>query len=216
MKIGIVTGGHICHDFVESELEIQCFDHIIAVDHGADFFLMSKFVPELVVGDFDSIQSDTLEQLYEKHHMTIEKHPAQKDETDTELAIGKAIAMGATQIIIYGATGSRMDHVLGNIQLLKAAMDHGVDCFLQDENNRIRMINKSISIEKEKQFGYYVSLIPFTPEVKKVTLKGMKYPLEQYDLKSGIARCVSNEIVDEYGVIEMQDGIMLVIESKRD
>ena len=216
MRIGIVTGGSINESFVNGELSCQQFDKLIAVDHGADFFLKSEFAPDFIVGDFDSVKKDTIEILQNRFKVKIDKHPSEKDETDTELAISMAIGMGAKEIIIYGATGTRMDHVLGNIQLLKKSMEHKVICYIQDEFNRIQMVDHSIQIRKDEQYGYYVSLIPFTPVVTGITLKGMKYPLKDYDLHSGIARCVSNEIQEEKGEILFRDGILLIIESKKD
>lgn len=216
MKIAIVTGGSICPEFVEEELSREGFDTIIAVDRGADFFLTSGHTPQYIVGDFDSIAPDTLEKLEKKTGAVIEKHPSEKDETDTELAILMASRMKASEIVIYGGTGTRMDHVLGNIQLLKKALECKIPCTIKDPFNRIRMIDAPLCIAKKEQYGYYVSLIPFTETVEKLTLRGMKYPLEEYTLHSGIARCVSNEIVGDVAEISFSDGIVIVIEAKKD
>ena len=216
MKVAIVTGGSICKEFVEERLKATAFDEIIAVDHGAEFFLDSRFWPGYIVGDFDSIAPGTLETLQQKNQSKIERHSSVKDETDTELAMRLAMSLGADHIEIYGATGTRMDHVLGNIQLLKMALDQWVHCYILDENNRISMIRESMVIRKDQQYGDYVSLIPFTPCVKGLTLRGMKYPLDRFTLTSGLARGVSNEIVDVVAEIELEEGILLVIESKDD
>ena len=216
MKVAIVTGGSICKEFVEERLKATAFDEIIAVDHGAEFFLDSQFWPGYIVGDFDSIAPGTLETLQQKNQSKIERHSSVKDETDTELAMRLAMSLGADHIEIYGATGTRMDHVLGNIQLLKMALDQWVHCYILDENNRISMIRESMVIRKDQQYGDYVSLIPFTPCVKGLTLRGMKYPLDRFTLTSGLARGVSNEIVDAVAEIELEEGILLVIESKDD
>ena len=216
MKVAIVTGGSICKEFVEERLKSTSYDEIIAVDRGAEFFLESHFFPGYIVGDFDSIAPGILETLQQKHQTKIERHSSIKDETDTELAMRLAMSLGADYIEIYGATGTRMDHVLGNIQLLKMALDQWVHCHIIDENNRISMIRESATIRKDQQYGEYVSLIPFTSCVKGLTLKGMKYPLNRYTLTCGLARGVSNEIVDAVAEIELEEGILLVIESKDD
>lgn len=215
-RIAIITGGSLCPEFVEAELNRERFDVIIAVDRGADFFLTSHHTPQYIVGDFDSIAPDTLEKLEKKTGAVIEKHPSEKDETDTELAILMADRMKASEIVIYGGTGTRVDHVLGNIQLLKKALECNIPCALKDPYNRIRMIDAPLCIAKKEQYGYYVSLIPFTPTVEKLTLRGMKYPLTDYTLHSGIARCVSNEIVEEMAEIRFSKGIVIVIEAKKD
>ncbi len=216
MKVAIVTGGSICKEFVEERLKSTSYDEIIAVDRGAEFFLESHFFPGYIVGDFDSIAPGILETLQQKHQTKIERHSSIKDETDTELAMRLAMSLGADYIEIYGATGTRMDHVLGNIQLLKMALDQWVHCHIIDENNRISMIRESATIRKDQQYGEYVSLIPFTSCVKGLTLRGMKYPLNRYTLTCGLARGVSNEIVDAVAEIELEEGILLVIESKDD
>ena len=216
MKVAIVTVGSICKEFVEERLKSTSYDEIIAVDRGAEFFLESHFFPGYIVGDFDSIAPGILETLQQKHQTKIERHSSIKDETDTELAMRLAMSLGADYIEIYGATGTRMDHVLGNIQLLKMALDQWVHCHIIDENNRISMIRESATIRKDQQYGEYVSLIPFTSCVKGLTLKGMKYPLNRYTLTCGLARGVSNEIVDAVAEIELEEGILLVIESKDD
>ncbi|SFQ16909.1 thiamine pyrophosphokinase [Lachnospiraceae bacterium XBB1006] len=215
-KVGIITGGTVESGFVEKQLQKEMFDVLIAVDHGADFFLNSAFRPDYIVGDFDSIHPQTLRQLEARMQVTIDRHPSEKDETDTELAIMKAIDLQADCIVIYGATGSRIDHVLGNIQLLYKAMEADVPCYLVDPNNRIRMAKKGLTIRKKEQYGYYVSLIPFSACVKGLTLQGMKYDVQNYTLPCGIARCVSNEILADEASISWEEGILLIVESKKD
>ena len=138
----------------------------------------------------------------------------EKDETDTEIAIRTAISQGCTTIHIMGATGTRVDHMMGNIHLLGMAMEQGVDCMLLDPHNRIRMINRGLVLKKEEQYGNYVSLLPVTPKVTGVTLKGMKYPLSDYTMVSYKSLGVSNEIVEDAAEIYLKDGALLVVESK--
>ena len=69
-------------------------------------------------------------------------------------------------------------------------------------------------MKKSDQFGKYVSLLPFTPEVRGITLKGFAYEVEDFTLVSGIARGVSNELEAETATISCEDGILLVIESR--
>ena len=137
-----------------------------------------------------------------------------KDDTDTEFAIRKAISMGAKRITLLGAIGTRLDHVLGNVELLGIGLSEHVQIEMLDTNNRIRMINTGITIGKEEQFGTYVSLIPYTAEVKGLTLTGFKYPLDHYTLKGFCSIGVSNEITAEKATITFEDGILIVIESR--
>ena len=117
-------------------------------------------------------------------------------------------------ITILGGTGSRLDHVLGNIQMLKIALDAGIDCQIVDEHNRIRLLNREFAMTEEEQFGEYVSFLPFTPVVEGLTLDGFEYEVEDFTLESGLARGVSNEINAEEIYVTMKNGILMMIESR--
>ena len=214
MKACIITGGYINDKFVLERLEKESYDLLIAVDHGADFFADKDIKPQFVVGDMDSAQRVSKEIISSWEGCTLCKYPAEKDETDTEPAIHLAIEKHAQEIHIYGATGSRIDHVLGNIQILKIALDAGVVCAMFDECNKIRLIQGTVKIKKDEQFGNYVSLLPWFGEVQGVCLRGMKYPLEDYHLTYGRALGVSNEIVAETATIVIGSGIAVMIESR--
>lgn len=113
-----------------------------------------------------------------------------------------------------GATGTRIDHLLGNIELLGIGLQNHIPIQIVDERNRIRMIGAGITIEKEKQFGKFVSLIPYTNIVKGLTLTGFKYPLDHYDFRGFCSLGVSNEIIAESAQITFEDGILIVIEAR--
>ena len=138
----------------------------------------------------------------------------QKYDTDTEFALRLAISMGAECITVLGGTGSRLDHVLGNIELLGIGLELGVEIELLDANNRIRMTDHGMVLKKEEQFGKYVSLIPYTAQVEH--LAGFKYPLADYCLKGFCSIGVSNEITEEQAEITFENGILIVIESRDD
>lgn len=210
----IVTGGTIDIGFAKDYIRKQKYDYVISADAGMAFCRQAEILPDQILGDFDSADPEMLSFFKERCPERILAFPAQKDETDTELAIIKALEAGADQITIIGATGTRLDHVLGNIHLLKMALDAGTDACIVDSHNRIRMVQSSFAIAKEEQFGKYVSLIPFTPQVEGLTLRGFAYEVEDFTLTSGKARGVSNEIADDVACIECESGILLVIESK--
>ena len=137
----------------------------------------------------------------------------EKDDTDSECALQIALDHGADHIIIIGATGTRIDHVLGNISLLGKAMSEGKMAELLDTHNRIRMINNELEIEKNKQYGKYVSIIPVCKN-NKITLEGFKYPLKDYTFEGFNTLGISNEIVDDIAKITVNEGQYIVIESK--
>ncbi|MCD7980853.1 MAG: thiamine diphosphokinase [Clostridiales bacterium] len=210
----IITGGHTDLPFTKKQLQEEVWDCVICADSGLDFCREAGFLPDVILGDFDSADPDALRFFRERCPERIFTFPAQKDETDTELALQYAIREGAGRITVLGATGTRLDHVLGNIHLLKQAMDADTDCCILDAHNRIRMIRRSLVIRRDGQFGRYVSLIPFTPEVRGLTLTGFAYEVRDFTLASGSARGVSNEIREDEARIEMKSGILLVIESR--
>ncbi len=216
MQALIISGGHLEDGFAASYIENYDFGLTIAVDSGMSFFYRQGWVPDYIVGDFDSVKPEILQSflgLKEDKPKVLQFQP-EKDETDTEIAIRTAIRRGCGAIHILGATGSRLDHVLGNIHLLGMAMEQGVEVIMADPNNRIRMVREGLVLKKGGQYGKYVSLLPFTPQVTGLTLTGFKYPLDQYTLECYHSLGVSNEITGEQAEISFRDGVLLVIESK--
>ena len=113
-----------------------------------------------------------------------------------------------------GATGTRLDHVLGNIELLGIGLKAGIPIQICDAHNRIRMIDRGMTLARKEQFGTYVSLIPYTECVEHLTLIGLKYPLTDACLRGFCSLGVSNEIVADTAEISFESGILLVVESK--
>ena len=195
----IVVGGHINDIFAKEFIEKERPEFCIAADSGMNFFYRNKLTPDWIIGKSDI--------------SWIRLNPV-KDDTDTESAIRKAIALGAEKITLLGATGTRIDHLLGNIELLGIGLQNHIPIQIVDERNRIRMIGAGITLEKEKQFGKFVSLIPYTNVVKGLTLTGFKYPLDHYDFKGFCSLGVSNEIIAESAEIAFEEGILIVIEAR--
>ena len=137
----------------------------------------------------------------------------EKDLTDTESAINLAVSLNSSAITIIGATGTRVDHMLANIHILQIALDKKIIAKIINENNEIQLINDKTLIKKDNKFKY-ISVIPLTTEAKGVTIKGMKYPLENYTLKIGNSLGVSNEQIEEIAQINVKEGILIIIRSK--
>ena len=142
------------------------FDVILAADAGMEALYRDHILPDIIVGDFDSVNPDTLEYFHDKEQIEVCMLNPEKDDTDTEYAIREAIRRGAMEIVVIGATGTRIDHVLGNISLLGIGLEEQIKISLVDEHNRIRMINQPLTIRKAEQYGKYVSLIPFSEKSK--------------------------------------------------
>ena len=188
--------------------------NIIAGDRGLEALYQLKIVPNHIVGDFDSVSPEILEFYKNQSQIIFHTYHPEKDNTDTDIALKLAIGLKSSEITIMGALGRRMDHAIANIHILKDALETNIPCQILDEHNRIYLINKEITLEKNRVYGKYISLIPLTSEVKDLTLTGFKYPLNNYDLPIGTSLGVSNEIVENIAQIKMKKGILIVIESK--
>lgn len=209
----IISGGNIRDEFACEKIKTGGYDMIMAADSGMDFLYRNHLTPDIIVGDFDSVDHDALDFFKEDNRIEFCRLNPEKDDTDTEYAIRDALSRGITQLTILGGTGSRIDHVLGNISLLGIGLEENVEIELVDEHNRIRMIDKPLSIRKNEQFGKFVSLIPYTGSVEHVSLTGFKYALDDYTMGGFNSLGVSNEIIEEVAHIEFSSGILLVIES---
>lgn len=210
----IVSGGDIDDAFACRMIEKEQPDVVIAADKGMDFFYRNQIKPDFIIGDFDSAERESLCYFRTQSNVQIRELCPMKDDTDTESAIRYALEQGAEKITLLGATGSRLDHVLGNIELLGIGLKAGVPITMLDAKNRIRMVNQGIELRREEQFGAYVSLLPYTEEVTHLTLRGFKYPLTDATLAGFCSLGVSNEIVDESAEISFDGGILLVVEAK--
>ena len=216
-KIVIISGGSINDTFAIAWINAYQPEYIIVADSGMEFVKRAALVPDMVIGDFDSVAVETLEffrtECIQKGVIWKKLNPIKAD-TDTEFAIRQAIALGTKEISILGGTGTRLDHVLGNMALLGIGLEDGISIQLIDVHNRIRMIDKSLQLRKDKQFGNMVSLIPYFGEVKGLTLKGFKYPLKDFTMGGFSSLGISNEIVDEVAEIFFNEGYLIVIESR--
>lgn len=214
MKYLIVAGGTVDEQFAVDIIKNGGYEVIIAVDSGMDFCYKSDIMPDVIVGDFDSVGSEALEFFLGQEQMDVHRLNPEKDDTDTEYALRFAIGRGATKITVLGGTGSRLDHVIGNVVLLGAGLEKNVSIELLDTHNKIKMINSSLSIRKDERFGKYLSVIPIGGKANGVTITGVKYPLDNYDMHGFNTLGISNEIVDDEATITVKNGIVLVVESR--
>jgi len=188
-------------------------DLIIGVDGGASHVKAMSLKPHLILGDFDSIEKEVYD-YFSDMGVDIKKYPSEKDETDTELAVEYAMSMGCNKIIIAGGIGTRFDHTLANVFLLKKMLDKGVEGWVVNEYNRITLINNCIKIKKER--GIKVSLLPLSDVVDGISTKGLYYPLYNYRMEIGPTRGISNEFeyikdADDFAEVTVKSGLLLVI-----
>ncbi|MBO5478923.1 MAG: thiamine diphosphokinase [Clostridia bacterium] len=214
MNTLIVSGGNIDLNFLQNYYSNNTNQTIIAVDKGLEALYKLRILPNHIVGDFDSIYIKTLEYYTNNPNIQIHKYIPEKDYTDTDIALNLAINLRSSNITIIGATGSRIDHTLANIHILTSTLKANIPCQIIDSNNKIYLINNSLTLEKSKTYGKYISLIPLTSSIYGLTLKGFKYPLEKATLTIGKSLGISNEIIQDIATINLKEGILIVIESK--
>lgn len=212
-RILIISGGSAQEEFLQSLLVKERYSSIIAVDRGLLVADMLKIQPNYIVGDFDSVPLDILSK-YKTKDIQIETYPMKKDRTDTHIAIEMALTLNPSSIDLVGATGSRMDHTISNLELLMLALNQDVDARILDYYNCIYLKNKCFAIKKAKQHGNYVSLLPFSNQVKGLKLHGFKYPLDGITLSHASSLGISNELMAKEGIVEFEEGILAVFETK--
>jgi len=207
-----MTGIVICNGSItDYEYYKDYFDDaqlVVCADGGAVHAKKMGVKPDILVGDFDSIQDDVLK-WFENTEAEILHYPVEKDMTDSEIAINIAVERGCTYIRILGGFGTRLDHSLANVYLLKKLLDKGIKASIINESNEITLIKDEIKLQKRE--GYNVSLIPITEKVKGVTTKGLYYPLHEATIEMGSTWGVSNEFVDETAEVTIKSGMLLVI-----
>lgn len=209
----VITGGPIDLGFAGDFLKDRSFNKVIAVDAGLEAVKALGILPDVIVGDFDTVKTEVLSEFQQMEHIIWEVHRPEKDETDTELALKRAMASGCGEIAILGATGGRLDHMLGNLHLLYPCLQKGIFAYLLDSQNKVYLLDEGKDFFEETLWGKYVSFLPLSQEVKGITLTGFKYPLYEKDIEIGTSLCISNELIEEEARIDFREGVLICVES---
>jgi thiamine pyrophosphokinase len=191
-------------------VDISCIDdikvdYVICADGGLEKAENLNLRPNLILGDFDSVDASVLE-YYKSLNIEIV--------TDMELAVDNAVMKGFKDVVMVGATGNRLDHTLANIQLLEKYHNQGINIKIIDNNNFIRIISDNTDIKIPYKKNHFVSLVPVTEMLEGLTLMGFKYPLDNVKVQRGTAFLISNEIIKDEGRIILNKGTALVFVSK--
>lgn len=212
-KAVIISGGSVNDEFamqVMKEVEPDC---IIGVDSGLAFLYRNQVEPTHIVGDFDSVSPEVIAYYKTKENIVVREFNPVKDATDTEIAVNLAVELGVKELWLIGATGTRIDHVMANIQILKIALEHGIKAYMVDSCNRISLWKQEIRLQKKESFGTYFSLFSLGGVVDDVTIEGAKYPLTRGQVSPFESRCISNEFQEEVR-ITFPKGILVLMETR--
>lgn len=207
MKAIIVTGGNkpskkLLNSYIKSG------DLIIGADKGSEYLYDYEIMPNVILGDFDSISEEKLKKIEEKQ-VEIIKFPPEKDYTDTEIAIMEAMKRGADTIYLFGGLGTRADHSLGNIGLLLTTKNKGARLLIVDDHNKMYLADKNMSLNGSQ--GEIISFHALSDVVKGFEIRGAKYNLNSYDMHLLDPRAVCNEFIDTPINIKYESGELLII-----
>lgn len=185
-------------------------DMVICADGGALHAGRIGVVPDLIVGDMDSVPPELLEK-FSALGCRVEVYPRDKDEVDLELAINAAILANVDEIIVYGATGGRLDQTLAGIHLLAVPIRRGIRSFLSDCRHRVTIVTPELPYEVQGE-GTTFTLLPLTGSVSGVTTRGAVWELNGAEFYIGKPYGVSNRVRSQGARIAVKDGLLLVIE----
>lgn len=206
MKAFIYTGGSIFEKKISEQPKED--DLVIAADGGYHNAKKMGVTPQILLGDFDSLKKS--ERIPE--NIEILQVPAEKDDTDTQLAVQVSLEKGATELVLIGGLDGRLDHTLSNLAILEELFQRHIRAIFTNGQNRARFIRNSGVILLRENFRYF-SILAADPVIKGVTVDGCKYPLKKAKLKKTRQYAVSNEIVGNCALIEIKKGGAWVIES---
>lgn len=210
MKVNLLCGKRNLPKNILQKKEDEAW---IGIDRGALNLIESGITPTFAVGDFDSITKE--EKAYLSDKLTINPYASEKDDTDLALGIGQAIDCGYNEIDIYGATGGRLDHFMGALQILEkpAYTQQQITIKIIDHQNEISYLSTG-EHHIERDINYpYISFIPIMYPTM-ISLTNFKYELKHASLQLGSTLTISNELIKAQGIVSITKGSVLMIKSK--
>lgn len=201
----VIIGSGDCSIDILKE-NINNSDYIICADGGYDYAIEADLIPDLLIGDFDSIKA--IPENVAK--ITL---PVEKDVTDAAAAFNEGVKQGFTSFVLFGGTGGRFEHTFANISLMANASKQNLSFEIIDEKHIFRAVTNS-SIKIERKENQQVSVFAYGNKATGVTENGFHYPLQNYTLDPfDGAFGTSNDIVEEFGEISVEDGTLIIIET---
>ena len=199
-------------DLNKARAILRADDFILCADGGTRHALDLGLTPNLVIGDMDSLEKDEWKRL-EESDVAVELYPRDKNETDLELAINRAVELEPKEIIIIAALGGRMDQTLANIVLLSNTQHATRNTRLDDGLEEIFFCQDQVQVRGRSTDS--VSLIPWGNPVNGIHTQGLKWSLDNETLYSDKTRGISNEMMGEVANIKISSGILLIIHRRQ-
>jgi thiamine pyrophosphokinase len=211
MKVVIVASGAMAPG---DEEQLADADLVVAADGGADALERLGRRPDLLVGDLDSVSPATADRLGAEG-TGIERHPVDKEASDTALAVRSALGAGASRLVLLGtAGGERLDHAIANLLLLADPSLTGTDARLVSGPSTVRLLSGSGVARLDGLPGDLVSLLPLGDPARGVTTVGLRWALDDAELTPGSTRGLSNEVVEAPASVSLRDGRLVVVEHR--
>lgn len=195
-------------DLTVGNIAVGPEDFVIAVDGGLNYCGILNIEPDIILGDFDSVgeQGEEAVKSLEKQipERILRLNPI-KDDTDTLAALKLGLQKGYREFLIYGGTGGRFDHTLANIQCLLYLKNHDAVGYLMDGDGMILIIQNE-TVHFKADLEGYLSLFSMKGSTKGVSIKGMKYNVDNVEITNDFPIGISNEFIGEEACVEVLDG----------
>ncbi len=193
--------------------DLGVMDMIIAADGGADVCQALGITPSLIIGDLDSI-SPKAHHHFETAGVEFHRHPADKDQSDLELAVNAAVSSGAAQLTICCAMGGRWDMTAANMQLLLSPQLKQTATLITDGRQHMRLLSSGDRFAFSGHPGDLLSLIPMGDAVGGISASGVAWPLDNDVLYPWQSRGVSNRFIDGTAIVSVTTGHLLCIHTE--
>ncbi len=188
-------------------------DLIFALDGGLLYCIENNIKPDYVIGDFDSLSADKVNLLETYSKEQVLRLPKEKDDTDMLAAIKFAIEKGGNEFVIYGGLGGRLSHTVANIQCLMYLKMKNMTGVLMGDKTKVFLLQNETHTFNGTENGY-LSVFSYSKESQGITLKNLKYELEDARLTNAFPLGVSNEFIGKEAEITVKEGTLLIVMDK--
>lgn len=203
MSVCRIIGAGECK---KTDFEKQNGDFIIAADGGCVYLEKAGIVPDIIIGDFDSLG-------YVPEGKEVVKLNPVKDITDMDAAVKEGIKRGYTEFRLYGACGGRIDHTLANIQLIASLSKQNIKAYIHDDMIITAVTDGEICFNAEHKG--YISVFSHSDKCAGLTIEGLKYTLDNAQLSNTFPLGVSNEFIGTESRISVKNGTVIIVYSDK-